>query len=309
LSGSRLSQQRLNEVVSYYHNNGEEATAEYFNIKRNTIERYLRRSREQEKNPVKILIFDLETAPMEAEIWHLRQERITPDWIIKPTSLLTWSAKWLYDDEIHYGYVTPRAASQRKDKKIIKTLWKLLNEADIVMAHNLVNFDRKVFNTRCIVNGIEPPSPYKMIDTLKEARKEFKFASNKLDYLTQLLVNNKKISTSGSLWRRCVRGKKEDAEKAIQEMLTYNKHDVVILEDLYLKIRPWIRNHPNLGIYYNNKSGRCPNCGSKEIKLTNKYYYGTIAKYKTIRCKSCGTPYGRKRYQSQENGMIMATAR
>ena len=48
-------------------------------------------------------------------------------------------------------------------------------------------------------------------------------------------------------------------------MLKYNKRDVTLLEEVYLRIRPWIKGHPNCANYIDSKVPICSNCGSKNL--------------------------------------------
>ena len=141
-----------------------------------------------EKNP-KILIFDIETAPLKSYVWRLWKQNVNPlngqlqsEWF-----MLTWSAKWLFDSEIMSDSLTKEEVLNEDDSRITKSMYQLFDEASIVIAHNAQNFDVPMLNTRFLRNGLKPPSPYRIIDTLKEAKKIFSFASNKLDYLGQLL--------------------------------------------------------------------------------------------------------------------------
>ena len=168
---------------------------------------------------------------------------------------------------------------------------KLFDEADIIIGHNMKNFDKKVANTRFILNGFDKPSPYQIVDTYKEAKKQFRFPSNRLNFISQLLSGEEKLDTSFELWERCVNGD----SSAIEDMLEYNMQDVRVLEEVYLELRPWITSHPNLGLYYDDISDRCPNCGSKSLN-EDGYYYTPAGKYRSKKCQECGA-YGRERCQ------------
>ena len=96
---------------------------------------------------------------------------------------MSWSAKWLYDDKILSDVLTPKEAKERNDKRIIKSVWKLLNEADIVIAHNGDKFDLKKLKARFLSNGFVPPMPYKTVDTLKDIVTEVTSVFNQLQSL------------------------------------------------------------------------------------------------------------------------------
>jgi len=240
----------------------------------------------------KILLFDIETAPIIVYNWQLFQETTHPKFIRRNWFILCWSAKWLNKDKRYHaslpmfrGYKElPSKTQNNIDKGVIKQLRELLDECDVAVAHNLKAFDRKKANTRFIINGMKPPSPYHMIDTLTVARSEFKFTSNRLEYLCKKLgvTEKMKLPEGFELWLGCEAGDKECWDK----MIKYCDQDVLSLEAVYLKQRPYIRNHPNLNIITEDQS--CPKCNSDErtkdgIRYTNS---GIFQKW---RCKGCGS--------------------
>jgi len=240
--------------------------------------------------PAKVLLFDIETLPIVSYHWGMFKQYINHNQIINDWIMLSWSAKWLFDYNIYSDILTPREAIKRHDKRISKSLWKLLDEADVVVAHNLKKFDKKRSQTRFKINGLNPPSPYQLIDTLEQSRKEFSFSSNRLDYLGKIMVNHQKLDTDFELWRKCDNGDKS----ALKLMDEYCCNDVVLLEEVYLELRAWIKSHPNLNVYGEGYCERCPSCSSEDIKY--KGYYGTPSgRYASFQCYSCGT-YGRSRY-------------
>jgi hypothetical protein len=259
------------------------------------------------KGPPKILIFDLETSPMEFYGWRLGKQYIRHHSVIKTRACLSWAAKWLCDDKIMSDVVSIEEARNRTDESIMKTLWELFESADILIAHNLNYFDLKMANTRFLLNNLPPFSPVQKIDTLKEVRKHFYFPSNSLKAITKELGLHEKLETNHSLWDRCVTGDKS----ALDEMVKYNKQDVSILEEVYFEIRPWIKSHPNVGLYVESYSPLCPNCGSYDLNW-GKYYYTPTGKYKAFRCKSCGA-IGRNRHtvypKEKRSILTVSTAR
>lgn len=162
------------------------------------------------------------------------------------------------------------------------SLAKLLNEADIVITHNGKKFDLLKINARMLIHRLPPVKPYQNIDTLEVAKKQFGFTSNKLDYLAKILGVDTKLETNFQLWSDCVDGKPE----ALEYMFKYNNWDVECLEAVYLRLRPWIRNHPNLNLYYECDEPICPNCGSKHL-TPEGFYYTSVNKYQVFRCE-CG---------------------
>jgi hypothetical protein len=233
----------------------------------------------------KVLIFDIETSPLKAYIFATRlwntnvnEEQVLSEWFA-----LCWSAKWLFSDEIISDRLTGKEARREDDSRIVKSLWKLLNEADIVIAHNGDKFDVPNMNTRFIVNGLPPTAPYQTIDTCSVAKRQFGFSHNNLNALARVFGFKVKIETNFELWKKCVDGD----EKALLNMEKYNRRDVEMLEEVYMKIRPWIHSHPNLGLYTESTEPICSNCGSKSITKTDKFYYTMVGKYELFKCE-CG---------------------
>ena len=195
-------------------------------------------------NMPKILLLDIETAPLKAYVWSRWRQNIYSDQILSNWFILTWSAKWLFEDNIFASKLTSKEALSEDDSRITEELWHYLDEADIVIAHNGNVFDLPRINARLLLHNLLPPSPYRQIDTLKIAQRQFEFPSNKLDDLATFLGIEGKIKTSMELWDRCVRG----SDKALAEMERYNKQDVKLLEEVYVTLIPWIKSHPNIGL-------------------------------------------------------------
>lgn len=250
---------------------------------------------------MKVLLFDIETAPAMAHVWSLWKEvgnmtMVQDDWY-----MLCWCAKWLGEDKIYSSALPDFPSSykrnKRDDKQILKALHGLLDEADVVIAHNGIKFDRRKVNSRFIINKMKPPSPYKMIDTLLVAKKEFAFMSNRLNDIGKFLHVGGKMTHDGfSLWEGCMDGKKT----SWKHMVEYCKHDVKLLEKVYLKLRPYIAQHPNAGVYSDVEKVLCPKCGSDNIHYRG-YAYTNVSKFRQYKCNTCGG-WGRERINKNTKG-------
>lgn len=245
----------------------------------------------------KVLVFDIETKPILAFVWGLWENNVSLEQIHKDWSVLSWSAKWLDDPPEKIMYEDQRKAKDvDNDKKLLKQIWKLLDKADIVIAQNGKAFDHKKLNARFVLNGMKPPSSYRIIDTLLIAKKHFAFTSNKLAYMSdKLCTKYKKLKSKKfpgfEMWLQCLAGNK----KAWKEMERYNKHDVLALEELYYKLIPW-DSSINFNVY-NDEIGNVCTCGSKKFKSSGKgYIYTNTGKFQRIRCIECG-----KETRSREN--------
>lgn len=246
---------------------------------------------ETERQLPNILLIDIETAPMNVYVWKMWKQDVHDHQIERDWFCLTWSAKWLFDDKIYSNRLTPEEALDCNDERIMVDLWPLLDKANIVIAHNANGFDIPRVNMRFLYHGLTPTSGYQVIDTLTVLRKNFGFSSNKLDYVAKTLGIPAKIDDGGfENWIAAMKGE----ESALIKMEKYNRNDVVILEDVYMKIRPWIKSHPNVNLYNDYVGEACPNCGSSSVKETNKYYYTQVGRYEIVRCSTCGA-LGRRR--------------
>lgn len=229
-----------------------------------------------------ILLFDIETAPSLGWVWEKYETNVIDfkeEWY-----LLCFAAKWLDGKYITKSLPDFKGykAGSEDDRALVKELWKLFDEADILIAHNGDDFDIKKANARFAYYNLPPPSPYKTIDTLKAARRYFRFTSNKLDDLGKHLGYGRKLAHTGfHLWQGCMKGD----PKAWSTMIRYNKRDVQLLEQIYVHMRPWMKAHPNISIYYDTPNG-CPGCGSQElVKMgTDTTQTGRVQQYK---CKIC----------------------
>lgn len=225
----------------------------------------------------KILLVDIETAPHLVYTWGIWQQNVGLNQIVVPGYMLCWAAKWLGSEEILFG-----SKQNKKPLLMLGKIHKLLDDADIVIHYNGSKFDIPTLNKEFLENGFSPPSPYKQVDLLRTARSQFRFPSNKLDYLLKTLKIGEKVSTGGfELWLGCLKGEKASWQK----MREYNEGDVLEMEKLYQKLLPWIKGHPNRA-HYDVLKEQCPHCGSEEFQ-SRGYYRGQAYMYKKYQCNKC----------------------
>lgn len=243
----------------------------------------------------KILILDIETAPNLAYVWGAWKQNIGQKQWSEKGHIMSFAAKWLEEDEIIY-----EENRTSNDKHIVQSLFSLLDRADIVVAHNGRAFDLPTVLGRGVIHRINPPSPYHIVDTLTVARKEFRFVSNSLANLTEEFgvteKDDHKKFPGFELWLECLRGNDE----AWEEMKEYNIQDVVSLEELYLRMRPYMRNHPNVALRQRDgHEVNCAKCGSHHIQYRGYYHTKMGLTYRRFVCTDCGG-WGRERYSDKE---------
>lgn len=201
--------------------------------------------------------------------------------------ILCFAYKWLGEKKVHVvgqpdfkGY----QKNKESDLEVVKELHRLFDEAEVVIAHNGDNFDEKKLNSRVIINSLPPIALHKQIDTKKVAKRYFNFTSNKLDDLAGYFGIPGKLDTGGyGLWLACEQGD----PKAWAKMMRYNKQDVVLLEQVYLKMRPWIHNHPAVNLV-DGRPDSCPKCGGGPLIRHKKKQYSKIGWKQQYQCSSCG---------------------
>lgn len=237
-------------------------------------------------NP-KVLVVDIETAPILGFVWDLWDQNVGLNQINSDWHLLSFSAKWLDSPAKETMYLDQRHAKNiQDDKQLLRQLWRLFNEADIILGQNSKKFDVKKINARFIQAGFPPPSSFKQIDTVQMARKHFAFTSNKLEYLSDKLCKKYKKLThakfSGfTLWTECLKGNMA----AWNEMKRYNIHDVLATEELYNVLKAWSDNLPNFNLYHSGEETIC-RCGSRDF-VRNGYFYSATGKYQRYKCNKC----------------------
>lgn len=227
---------------------------------------------------MKMLFLDIETSPNTAYVWKLFKETIPLARLIDSSEVLCWSAKWAGEDEVMFNSIY-----HSRPKKMLQGIHKLLDAADAVVHYNGKAFDIPSLNKEFLLYDFPPPAPYKQIDLINTARSQFRFTSNKLDYICQRLGLGKKTDTDFQLWVDCM-NKDPDAWEKMEK---YNRNDVIMLENLYNKLLPWIKNHPNLGLY-TEESHVCPHCGGNHFQKRGSYCTSTC-RYNRYRCNSCGS--------------------
>lgn len=228
-----------------------------------------------------VLVLDIETSPMLAYVWGLRDQNISLNHIKEDWQVLAWGAKWLDNPDIMYD----DKRNDKNDTRILKKIWDLLNQADIVVTQNGKKFDSRKLNARFIQIGLTPPTPYKHHDTYLIVKQAADFTSNRLEYLTEKLNHKYKKSNHSNfpgmeLWKECLAGNK----KAWDEMKKYNIYDVLSTEELYKTIRPW---SPKSAASVFRSLGKCTMCGSSKLEKRGVEILKTIT-YQRLHCKDCG---------------------
>ncbi len=217
---------------------------------------------------MKTLFFDIETTPNVSYTWGKYDQNVIA--FQREWELLSFAFKDI-------GKVAVHSRRKLSEKQLVKKLHETLSKADILVAHNGKSFDMKMANAKFVQFGLKPLPPKVIIDTKVEAKRYFRFTSNKLDDLGQRLGVGRKMHTGGfDLWLECMAGNKA----AFMKMERYNKQDVQLLERVYNKLLPWIK-HPNVYV------GVCNRCKSGPLQKRG-FYETSISVFQRYQCKQCG---------------------
>jgi len=230
--------------------------------------------------------------------------QVAADWYI-----LSFTAKWLGDSDDKFIYMDNQFYDNKEDDTpMLRVLWDLLDEADIVLTQNGKKFDIPKIKARLILQGFKPFSPIKHIDTCLIAQKTFGFTSNKLEYMTdKLCTKHKKLKhkkfSGFELWSECIKGNPE----AYEEMREYNIEDVLSLEELYYILAPWSDRLPNPNLYTDSLEVSCPVCGSHNM-IPYGFAYTDVSKFQQYKCGDCGKHQrGRKNLLIKEKRETLLT--
>lgn len=234
---------------------------------------------------MKILLLDIECAPNTAHVWGLWDQNIGLPQLITPGYTLCWAAKWLGAPEVMVGTI------RQGSREMAKAIHALMSDADAVIHYNGERYDVPTLNKDFLLHGLPPPPPSKQIDLLRVVKRRFKFVSNKLAHVSEMLGVGGKMENSGhELWVRCMAQDKEGRyydDEAWRQMVAYNVQDVRLLEPLYEKLRPWIKNHPNQGLHNIDNPQVCPKCGSETFQRRGVEHTSTCT-YQRFQCCKCG---------------------
>ena len=234
-------------------------------------------------NEVRVLLFDVESSPNIGYTWGKFEQDVIE--FIQERQIICFSWKWLGEKKIHSRAIWMLPGYKKNPKsnyQLIRELHDLFGKADVVVGHNVDDFDDRMSNTDFLKHNLPPPPPHRTVDTLKFARHKFRFNSNKLDDLGAFLKLGRKVKHPGfELWKKCLEGDR----KSQALMVRYNCGDVELLEKIYLKMRPWMANHPSLNAFDGRPA--CPVCRSKNV-IREGWRITINGKKPRFHCGDCG---------------------
>lgn len=228
----------------------------------------------------KVLFWDIETNPGLFYGWSMRYE---PFYQLKGTSVSCVAYKWEHENKVHTIRLSKseHLKDARDDKSIIEKMSKVINEADVMIAHNGDSFDWKKFNARVLHHNLPPLKKPKLVDTLKMVRSQMKFDSHKLGDLCKQLEVSLKIENEKNLFVKAL-----TCWKSYKKLYKYCVGDVIALEDVYNKLKPYCKPAYHVG-RLDGKDFSCASCGSEKIVKWGTFIT-VYSEKQRLRCKDCG---------------------
>lgn len=257
-----------------------------------------------------VVFYDIETSFKVGAYWG-------PEWqtnIAKRLAdwqLISFAYRYEGSDETHFVGTwqdpdwTPSLLKEQ-DKYVAERLWLLHDAADVVVAHNGNKFDQKKANARFLRHGMTPPSHYIEVDTLLLSRTFFGLTSHKLDELAAFLGLEGKFSHEGiDLWHLCLDG---DVD-AQGRMELYNVQDVVLLEEVFEKLEPWVGFNGkgrkfNRALWADEGEMVCPNCLSYDL-APNGFRETAVTRRQSYLCGNCGARPSDRTLAKKKSGVVL----
>lgn len=229
---------------------------------------------------MKRLYVDIETSPLIAYTWRIGHNiNLDHNNIIRDPSIICICYKW--EDKEVEAMTWDR---EQCDRSMLERFVKVLMKADEVIAHNGDRFDLPWIRTRCAFHRIDIPAVLPSVDTLKQARRGFRFPSNRLDYLGKYMGLGRKVDTGGfGLWRDVMDGKR----KALSDMVSYCKQDVQLLQEVHRSLYGYAKPTTHIGVMESGYKHHCPYCGNEETK-SNGHKSVSAAGIRKIQVKCIG---------------------
>lgn len=219
---------------------------------------------ERRKVPIRRLFFDIETSYFTVPVYSFGKVYVGSDYVFREKKIICICYKWQGSDEVHSLVWNQK---KQDDSKLIKDFIQVIKKADEMVAHNGDRFDIRELRTRALLTKNLMFPVYRTLDTLKKSRQYFRFPSNKLDYLAKVMTGEGK--TGDSALKLGVAICEHNDLDALNSMVEYCKNDVIILEDVYTVISPYIYHNTNMAVIHGGDKWHCPECTSDNVQFSH----------------------------------------
>lgn len=243
----------------------------------------------------RILILDVERiSGLTQQAWWdrgaLKNRYIHHETVVREPRTTIVCAKWYDSDEV----IRLAEWDSGGRGKFLKAAHRLVEQADIVVGHNLDNADipwlKGDFSFPRVGHkhrpNLPPLPPMHTVDTLKVLRREFKSGVpfKGLDAFCQ--INGLQAKTDHydpQRMERAIAGSVEDRDNLVE----YCAGDVIATQGLLDYLRPHIKNHPALFVDGESALNVCNRCGSAETLPCSRRYIANVMSYQMLKCAHC----------------------
>lgn len=231
----------------------------------------------------RILFFDIESTNLNASFG----------------TILCIGYKWLGNPKVSVPTILDYSKNNfLDDKGLVKSFSEIYNSADYSCGHYAQRFDVPMIQSKLIKYGLPPLAPIPLIDTWRISRDNFKLHSNHLATIQEFLgCKHVKTGISFDDWLQAAHGNK----KALRQVVEHCRLDVLVLEEVFLKLRPLMRVEPSRHLFTDDR-GSCISCGSKKLQGRG-FQVAKTRKYRRLQCTSCGKW---QKVLSEQTGNIVA---
>jgi uncharacterized protein YprB with RNaseH-like and TPR domain len=217
------------------------------------------------------MVFDIEATSLEADFGNM----------------LAFGYKWLGDKETHVlslldtnGVCTSCGKVEAvSDKKLIKAVYPILASADMLISWYGKQYDIKFLNTRVLDAGLKPLPPTPHVDLYWAAKTHLKLSSNRLANVQDFLnLPTSKTPLTKRVWRQAQAGH----VSSIKYIVEHCRRDVLVLEEAYERLKPYVRQHPMLGLRRS-----CAVCNGIRLQRRGKLSLRS-GHFVRVQCQDCG---------------------
>jgi len=234
-------------------------------------------------NGAKILIYDVETPRLRANVWWSGKQFVNGNEIIDEPKIITVAWKWFGENKVH----TKTWDKDHCDRELMEVFLEAYNEADLVVGVNNNSFDNRWINARAMKHDLHVNMFVKSLDLQKQMKRIARLPSYALKYLCKFFGVTMKLGHEGLLmWEMVQYGTPAQQKEYLKKMEIYNVGDIISTEEVYVKMLPYMRHAAHLGVVGGNERYSCPTCGETD----NLVYLGdTVTAAGTIqRLMQCG---------------------
>lgn len=171
----------------------------------------------------------------------------------------------------------------KAEKRMLKDACEIMLDSDVWLGHYACYFDIPFLNTRLLYHNLPVlPANFALIDTWKISRNRLKLRNNRLATISDFLKTlDEKNAILPEQWLRALGGHRASMNYIVE----HNRRDVLVLEEVYMRLRPLVLDHPNRGLV--DGRGGCSVCGSEKLQKRG-FHITRTRKYQRYQCQKCG---------------------